>query len=89
MQCKAMDTTGPKRAPSWLRSGRGGALFASFSFAGIASRFAYVTPIPGLISRLTVSGLQIRFLRLSPVQPAPSQRWVRYVTHSDSYTLRI
>ncbi|KAG7231653.1 hypothetical protein INR49_010773 [Caranx melampygus] len=32
--------------------------------------------------------LQIRFLRLSPIQPGPSQRWVRYVTHSDSYTIR-
>ncbi|KAL4659583.1 AP-4 complex subunit mu-1 [Arapaima gigas] len=37
----------------------------------------------------TCTGLQIRFLRLSPVQPGPSQHWVRYVTHSDSYTIRI
>lgn len=37
----------------------------------------------------TCTGLQIRFLRLSPIQPGPSQRWVRYVTHSDSYTIRI
>ncbi|XP_036380846.1 AP-4 complex subunit mu-1 isoform X2 [Megalops cyprinoides] len=37
----------------------------------------------------TCTGLQIRFLRLSPTQPGPSQRWVRYVTHSDSYTIRI
>ncbi|XP_035522313.1 AP-4 complex subunit mu-1 [Morone saxatilis] len=41
------------------------------------------------LPKLTVTGLQIRFLRLSPVQPGPSQRWVRYVTHSDSYTIRI
>uniref|UniRef100_A0A8C2XKK3 AP-4 complex subunit mu-1 n=1 Tax=Cyclopterus lumpus TaxID=8103 RepID=A0A8C2XKK3_CYCLU len=41
------------------------------------------------LPQLTVSGLQIRFLRLSPVQPAPSQRWIRYVTHSDSYILRL
>ncbi|XP_018607142.2 AP-4 complex subunit mu-1 [Scleropages formosus] len=37
----------------------------------------------------TCTGLQIRFLRLSPAQPGPSQRWVRYLTHSDSYTIRI
>ncbi|XP_035034550.2 AP-4 complex subunit mu-1 isoform X9 [Hippoglossus stenolepis] len=41
------------------------------------------------LPKVTATGLQIRFLRLSPVQPGPSQRWVRYVTHSDSYTLRI
>ncbi|XP_068187501.1 AP-4 complex subunit mu-1 [Antennarius striatus] len=41
------------------------------------------------LPKLTVTGLQIRFLRLSPVQPGPSQRWVRYVTHTDSYTIRI
>uniref|UniRef100_A0AAQ5Z932 AP-4 complex subunit mu-1 n=1 Tax=Amphiprion ocellaris TaxID=80972 RepID=A0AAQ5Z932_AMPOC len=41
------------------------------------------------LPKLTATGLQIRFLRLSPVQPGPSQRWVRYVTHSDSYTIRI
>ncbi|KAG9263179.1 AP-4 complex subunit mu-1 isoform X1 [Astyanax mexicanus] len=37
----------------------------------------------------TCTGLQIRFLRLSPTHPGLSQRWVRYVTHSDSYTIRI
>ncbi|XP_039603304.1 AP-4 complex subunit mu-1 isoform X1 [Polypterus senegalus] len=37
----------------------------------------------------TCTGLQIRFLRLSVSQPALPQRWVRYVTHSDSYTIRI
>ncbi|XP_075957799.1 AP-4 complex subunit mu-1 [Anarhichas minor] len=41
------------------------------------------------LPQLTVTGLQIRFLRLSPVQPGPSQRWVRYVTHSDSYIIRL
>ncbi|XP_029303503.1 LOW QUALITY PROTEIN: AP-4 complex subunit mu-1 [Cottoperca gobio] len=41
------------------------------------------------LPQLTSTGLQIRFLRLSPVQPGPSQRWVRYVTHSDSYIIRI
>uniref|UniRef100_A0A3Q1GPC5 AP-4 complex subunit mu-1 n=1 Tax=Acanthochromis polyacanthus TaxID=80966 RepID=A0A3Q1GPC5_9TELE len=41
------------------------------------------------LPKLTATGVQIRFLRLSPVQPGPSQRWVRYVTHSDSYTIRI
>ena len=30
MKCKTMDTTRTKRAPSWLRSGRGGALSAAF-----------------------------------------------------------
>ena len=32
MQCTTMDTTRPKRAPYWLRSGRGGALSAAFHF---------------------------------------------------------
>ncbi|KAM4544562.1 AP-4 complex subunit mu-1 isoform 1-T2 [Odontesthes bonariensis] len=41
------------------------------------------------LPKLTATGLQIRFLRLSPIQPSPSQRWVRYVTHSESYTIRI
>uniref|UniRef100_A0A4W6C7W6 AP-4 complex subunit mu-1 n=1 Tax=Lates calcarifer TaxID=8187 RepID=A0A4W6C7W6_LATCA len=41
------------------------------------------------LPKITATGLQIRFLRLTPVQPSPSQRWVRYVTHSDSYTIRI
>ncbi|NXC61531.1 AP4M1 protein, partial [Aleadryas rufinucha] len=38
----------------------------------------------------TLSGLRVRFLRLSgPPGPAPAQRWVRYLTHSDSYVLRL
>nr|XP_033779732.1 AP-4 complex subunit mu-1 isoform X2 [Geotrypetes seraphini] len=37
----------------------------------------------------TCSGLQIRFLRFPTVQPSAPHRWVRYVTHSDSYTIRI
>uniref|UniRef100_A0A8D3AQP2 AP-4 complex subunit mu-1 n=1 Tax=Scophthalmus maximus TaxID=52904 RepID=A0A8D3AQP2_SCOMX len=41
------------------------------------------------LPKITATGLQVRFLRLSPVQPGPSQRWVRYVTHSDSYTIRV
>ncbi|XP_036450465.1 AP-4 complex subunit mu-1 [Colossoma macropomum] len=41
------------------------------------------------LPKQTCTGLQIRFLRLSPTQPGMSQRWVRYVTHSDSYTIRI
>nr|XP_020443028.1 AP-4 complex subunit mu-1 isoform X2 [Monopterus albus] len=41
------------------------------------------------LPKFTATGLQIRFLRLSPVQPGPLQRWVRYVTHSDSYTIRV
>lgn len=41
------------------------------------------------LPKFTATGLQIRFLRLSPVHPGPSQRWVRYVTHSDSYTVRL
>lgn len=41
------------------------------------------------LPKFTVTGLQIRFLRLSPIQPSPSQRWVRYSTISDSYTIRI
>ncbi|NWV28920.1 AP4M1 protein, partial [Origma solitaria] len=37
------------------------------------------------------SGLRVRFLRISgpPGPPGPAQRWVRYLTHSDSYVLRI
>ena len=44
MKCKTMDTTRTKRAPSWLRSGRGGALSAAFHkksmfiLAGLVSR---------------------------------------------------
>ncbi|NWW13410.1 AP4M1 protein, partial [Oreocharis arfaki] len=35
---------------------------------------------------LTLSGLRVRFLRLSgPLGPPPAQRWVRYLAHSDSY----
>ncbi|NXS55891.1 AP4M1 protein, partial [Brachypteracias leptosomus] len=36
------------------------------------------------------SGLRVRFLR-GPGGPggAPPQRWVRYLTHSDSYVLRL
>ena len=41
------------------------------------------------LPKITATGLQIRFLRLSPVQPGPSQRWVRYVTLSDSYSIRV
>lgn len=41
------------------------------------------------LPKWTATGLQIRFLRLSPIHPGPSQRWVRYVTHSDSYIIRI
>ena len=36
MQCETMDTSRPKRAPSWLRSGRGGALSAAFQFGKLA-----------------------------------------------------
>ncbi|NWZ16952.1 AP4M1 protein, partial [Agelaius phoeniceus] len=32
------------------------------------------------------SGLRVRFLRL---QGPPGQRWVRYLSHSDSYVLRL
>ncbi|XP_072704743.1 AP-4 complex subunit mu-1 isoform X2 [Ciconia boyciana] len=35
----------------------------------------------------TCSGLHIRFVRL-PGPAGPPQRWVRYLTHSDSYVLR-
>ncbi|NWU88366.1 AP4M1 protein, partial [Onychorhynchus coronatus] len=38
----------------------------------------------------TSSGLRVRFVRLSgPPGTPPAQRWVRYLTHSDSYVLRI
>ncbi|XP_075888135.1 AP-4 complex subunit mu-1 [Nelusetta ayraudi] len=41
------------------------------------------------LPKVTATGLQIRFLRLTPIQPGPSQRWVRYSTLSDSYTIRV
>ncbi|XP_044277239.1 AP-4 complex subunit mu-1 [Varanus komodoensis] len=37
----------------------------------------------------TCSGLQIRFLRFMGPQPTLPHRWVRYVTHSDSYVIRL
>ncbi|XP_051900805.1 AP-4 complex subunit mu-1 [Pristis pectinata] len=37
----------------------------------------------------TCSGLQVRFLRITALQPPLPHRWVRYVTHSDSYVIRI
>ncbi|XP_063152833.1 AP-4 complex subunit mu-1 [Candoia aspera] len=37
----------------------------------------------------TCSGLQIRFLRFTGPQPALPHRWVRYVTHSESYVVRL
>ncbi|KAM9729727.1 AP-4 complex subunit mu-1 isoform 1-T6 [Menidia menidia] len=41
------------------------------------------------IPRFSASGLQIRFLRLSPAPPSAAQRWVRYATHAESYTVRL
>ncbi|XP_077402443.1 AP-4 complex subunit mu-1 [Vanacampus margaritifer] len=43
------------------------------------------------LPKVTASGLHVRFLRLAPMQQhrGPAQRWVRYVTHSDSYAIRI
>lgn len=37
----------------------------------------------------TCSGLQIRFLRFMGPQPSLPHRWVRYVTHSNSYVIRL
>uniref|UniRef100_A0A8C0JAW1 AP-4 complex subunit mu-1 n=1 Tax=Chelonoidis abingdonii TaxID=106734 RepID=A0A8C0JAW1_CHEAB len=37
----------------------------------------------------TCSGLQIRFLRFTAPQPGLPHRWVRYVSHSDSYVIRL
>ncbi|XP_060119720.1 AP-4 complex subunit mu-1 [Heteronotia binoei] len=37
----------------------------------------------------TCSGLQVRFLRFTGPQPRLPYRWVRYVTHSESYVLRL
>nr|XP_056700574.1 AP-4 complex subunit mu-1 [Euleptes europaea] len=37
----------------------------------------------------TCSGLQVRFLRFTGPQPNLPYRWVRYVTHSDSYVIRL
>ncbi|XP_077596180.1 AP-4 complex subunit mu-1 [Stigmatopora nigra] len=42
------------------------------------------------LPKVTASGLHVRFLRLAPAQHGgPARRWVRYVTHSDSYAIRI
>ncbi|NWJ00632.1 AP4M1 protein, partial [Crypturellus undulatus] len=42
------------------------------------------------VPALTSSGLRVRFVRAAPPPPAGlPQRWVRYVTHSDAYVLRI
>ncbi|NWU41858.1 AP4M1 protein, partial [Hylia prasina] len=35
------------------------------------------------------SGLRVRFLRLCGPAGPPAQRWVRYLTHSDCYVLRL
>lgn len=37
----------------------------------------------------TCSGLQVRFLRFTGPQSSLPHRWVRYVTHSDSYVIRL
>ncbi|XP_065273214.1 AP-4 complex subunit mu-1 isoform X1 [Emys orbicularis] len=37
----------------------------------------------------TCSGLQIRFLRFTAPQAGLPHRWVRYVSHSDSYVIRL
>ncbi|XP_034280023.1 AP-4 complex subunit mu-1 isoform X1 [Pantherophis guttatus] len=37
----------------------------------------------------TCSGLQIRFLRFTGPEPTLPHRWVRYVTHSESYVIRL
>ncbi|XP_056426120.1 AP-4 complex subunit mu-1 isoform X2 [Hyla sarda] len=41
------------------------------------------------IPSLTCSGLQIRFLRLRSEHPALIHTWVRYLTQSDSYSVRL
>ncbi|XP_053319582.1 AP-4 complex subunit mu-1 [Spea bombifrons] len=41
------------------------------------------------IPSLTSSGLQIRFLRLRSERPVPTHTWVRYLTQSDSYSVRL
>ena len=54
IKCKTMDTTLTKRAPSWLRSGRGGALSAAFHkkstfiLAGLVSRVSRADLRPSL-----------------------------------------
>lgn len=69
-------------SPSWFQLEVPGLSSASMLEVG---PFALSFELP----KLTVTGLQIRFLRLSPIQPGPSQRWVRYTTTSDSYTIRV
>ena len=54
MKWKTMVTTRTKRAPSWLRSGRGGALLAAFHkkstfiLAGLVSRVSRAELRPSL-----------------------------------------
>lgn len=69
-------------APSWFQLEVPGLSSASMLEVGpVALSFE--------LPKVTATGLQIRFLRLSPIQPGPSQRWVRYSTLSDSYTIRV
>ncbi|XP_063305730.1 AP-4 complex subunit mu-1 isoform X2 [Pelobates fuscus] len=41
------------------------------------------------VPSITSSGLQIRFLRLRNERPIPTHTWVRYLTQSDSYSVRL
>ncbi|XP_058875865.1 AP-4 complex subunit mu-1-like isoform X2 [Acipenser ruthenus] len=72
----------------------GGQLSALFKLEGSGLSAASLLEVGPVslsfeLPKLTCTGLQIRFLRLSPPLPALPQRWVRYVTHSDSYTIRM
>ncbi|XP_064409011.1 AP-4 complex subunit mu-1 isoform X2 [Latimeria chalumnae] len=72
----------------------GSQLFALFKLevAGLsASSLLEVGPVSMAfeLPMTTCSGLQVRFIRFSALQPAHPHRWVRYVTHTDSYVIRI
>ncbi|NWZ88723.1 AP4M1 protein, partial [Poecile atricapillus] len=42
------------------------------------------------VPALSSSGLRLRFLRIRGAPgAAPAPRWVRYLTHSDSYVMRL
>ncbi|CAL9684989.1 unnamed protein product [Knipowitschia caucasica] len=41
------------------------------------------------VPKWTCTGLMVRFIRLSPVQTSAGERWVRYNTHTESFTIRV
>ena len=61
MKWKTMVTTRTKRAPSWLRSGRGGALLAAFH-----KKSTFI--LAGLVSRVKIVEAKSPFLAINGVR---------------------